>query len=210
MVVCKTEVEDLSRMCIVLKGQDGVVEQARRQLEDLVSRHPSIFFEHICKLNNAYVQFKRTRRFRSGPSWITPTLPLSSESCFWSRSPLLGKELFFLYLFFFPLFVGRRHRSETDVPGTTGQNTLNPSYQPDLPSTHRPTCPLSRPKEARRPSFNPNTPPPSTPTSTTRPLPPTRCSPSPRRSSDSLSTWPLSRHSPISSAVERLTSARPV
>jgi acetolactate synthase small subunit len=24
-------------MCIVLKGQDGVVEQARRQLEDLVS-----------------------------------------------------------------------------------------------------------------------------------------------------------------------------
>lgn len=24
-------------MCIVLRGQDGVVEQARRQLEDLVS-----------------------------------------------------------------------------------------------------------------------------------------------------------------------------
>lgn len=24
-------------MCIVLKGQDGVVEQARRQLEDIVS-----------------------------------------------------------------------------------------------------------------------------------------------------------------------------
>ena len=28
--------EDLSRMTIVLSGQDGVVEQARRQLEDLV------------------------------------------------------------------------------------------------------------------------------------------------------------------------------
>ncbi|KOS23227.1 Acetolactate synthase small subunit [Escovopsis weberi] len=36
LVVCNTEVEDLSRMTIVLTGQDGVVEQARRQLEDLV------------------------------------------------------------------------------------------------------------------------------------------------------------------------------
>ena len=38
LVVCTTEVKDLSRMCIVLRGQDGVVEQARRQLEDLVGR----------------------------------------------------------------------------------------------------------------------------------------------------------------------------
>ena len=36
LVVCSTEVRDLSRMTIVLQGQDGVVEQARRQLEDLV------------------------------------------------------------------------------------------------------------------------------------------------------------------------------
>ena len=36
LVVCSTEVEDLSRMTIVLKGLDGVIEQARRQLEDLV------------------------------------------------------------------------------------------------------------------------------------------------------------------------------
>lgn len=36
LVVCNTEVKDLSRMTIVLTGQDGVVEQARRQLEDLV------------------------------------------------------------------------------------------------------------------------------------------------------------------------------
>ena len=36
LVVCSTDVEDLSRMTIVLSGQDGVVEQARRQLEDLV------------------------------------------------------------------------------------------------------------------------------------------------------------------------------
>ncbi|KAJ8507107.1 hypothetical protein ONZ45_g10502 [Pleurotus djamor] len=36
LVVCRTEIRDLSRMCIVINGQDGVVEQARRQLEDLV------------------------------------------------------------------------------------------------------------------------------------------------------------------------------
>ena len=36
LVVCSTEVPDLSRMTIVIQGQDGVVEQARRQLEDLV------------------------------------------------------------------------------------------------------------------------------------------------------------------------------
>ncbi|TFY70999.1 hypothetical protein EVG20_g1986, partial [Dentipellis fragilis] len=36
LVVCRTEIRDLSRMCLVLNGQDGVVEQARRQLEDLV------------------------------------------------------------------------------------------------------------------------------------------------------------------------------
>jgi hypothetical protein len=36
LVVCRTEIRDLSRMCIVLSGQDAVVEQARRQLEDLV------------------------------------------------------------------------------------------------------------------------------------------------------------------------------
>src|SRR5271156_3722865 len=32
LVVCSTEVSDLSRMTIVLEGLDGVVEQARRQL----------------------------------------------------------------------------------------------------------------------------------------------------------------------------------
>jgi acetolactate synthase-1/3 small subunit len=36
LVVCHTEVADLSRMTIVIQGQDVVVEQARRQLEDLV------------------------------------------------------------------------------------------------------------------------------------------------------------------------------
>ena len=41
LVVCRTEIRDLSRMCIVISGQDGVVEQARRQLEDLVRPIPS-------------------------------------------------------------------------------------------------------------------------------------------------------------------------
>ncbi|KAL2915621.1 Bifunctional acetohydroxyacid reductoisomerase [Polyrhizophydium stewartii] len=36
LVVARTEVADLSRMTIVLYGRDGQVEQARRQLEDIV------------------------------------------------------------------------------------------------------------------------------------------------------------------------------
>jgi len=43
LVVCRTEIRDLSRMCIVISGQDGVVEQARRQLEDLV-RYQLLYF----------------------------------------------------------------------------------------------------------------------------------------------------------------------
>lgn len=36
LVVSKTEVRDLSRMTIVLREKDAVIEQARRQIEDLV------------------------------------------------------------------------------------------------------------------------------------------------------------------------------
>lgn len=42
LVVCATEISDLSRMCIVLRGHDDVIEQARRQLEDLVSSFPVV------------------------------------------------------------------------------------------------------------------------------------------------------------------------
>lgn len=38
LVVAKTEVADLSRMTIVLKGESTTIEQARRQLEDLVRK----------------------------------------------------------------------------------------------------------------------------------------------------------------------------
>ncbi|KAH9910792.1 hypothetical protein B0H21DRAFT_677789, partial [Amylocystis lapponica] len=46
LVVCSTEVRDLSRMSIVLPGQDGVVEQLRRQLEDLICP-PSLCFGFV-------------------------------------------------------------------------------------------------------------------------------------------------------------------
>ncbi|KOS14049.1 acetolactate synthase [Malassezia pachydermatis] len=36
LVVCATDVQDLSRICLVLRGQEGTIEQVRRQLEDLV------------------------------------------------------------------------------------------------------------------------------------------------------------------------------
>lgn len=44
LVVAKTEVADLSRMTIVLRGDPETIEQARRQVEDLVSVL-CIFFE---------------------------------------------------------------------------------------------------------------------------------------------------------------------
>lgn len=37
LVVANTEVEDLSRMTIVFNGRNVQIEQARRQLEDLVN-----------------------------------------------------------------------------------------------------------------------------------------------------------------------------
>jgi len=62
LVVCRTEIRDLSRMCIVISGQDGVVEQARRQLEDLVRYPPpsiarSLYSTHTNACARAYVSF---------------------------------------------------------------------------------------------------------------------------------------------------------
>ncbi|KAH9166257.1 hypothetical protein EDB89DRAFT_225979 [Lactarius sanguifluus] len=61
LVVCRTEIRDLSRMCIVISGQDGVVEQARRQLEDLC-----------------------------GPYWTTPRRARSRASSSLSKYPSSG------------------------------------------------------------------------------------------------------------------------
>ena len=36
MVVSRTELPDLSRMTIVINGQDSIIDQARKQLEDIV------------------------------------------------------------------------------------------------------------------------------------------------------------------------------
>ncbi|GMM32312.1 acetolactate synthase regulatory subunit [Martiniozyma asiatica (nom. inval.)] len=46
LVVCNTEVKDLSRMTIVLDGQDGVIEQARKQIEDLVPVYAVLDYSH--------------------------------------------------------------------------------------------------------------------------------------------------------------------
>lgn len=59
LVVCQTEIRDLSRMCIVLRGQDGVIEQARRQLEDLVS---VVSFSIIVAVGDAMSSWTRSER----------------------------------------------------------------------------------------------------------------------------------------------------
>lgn len=46
LVVCNTEVKDLSRMTIVLGGQDAVIEQARKQIEDLVPVYAVLDYTH--------------------------------------------------------------------------------------------------------------------------------------------------------------------
>lgn len=44
LVVANTEVQDLSRMTVVFNGRNVQIEQARRQLEDLVSGILDIYF----------------------------------------------------------------------------------------------------------------------------------------------------------------------
>lgn len=46
LVVCNTEVDDLSRMTITLRGQDAVIDQARRQIEDLVPVYAVLDYTH--------------------------------------------------------------------------------------------------------------------------------------------------------------------
>ena len=76
LVVCSTEIKDLSRMCIVLSGQDGVVEQARRQLEDLV-RMPSLIDE---RKNSFRVLMGHPYRSLYGQCWTIRTPVASNES----------------------------------------------------------------------------------------------------------------------------------
>lgn len=46
LVVSNTEVKDLSRMTIVLNGLDGIIEQCRRQIEDLVEVWAVLDYTH--------------------------------------------------------------------------------------------------------------------------------------------------------------------
>jgi AHAS-like ACT domain-containing protein len=91
LVVCRTEIRDLSRMCIVISGQDGVVEQARRQLEDLVRYPPSLptsrlftqnlnlhththTIPYLCMLSRSGTSVGRSRLYRDArdPARVAP------------------------------------------------------------------------------------------------------------------------------------------
>ncbi|KAH8924790.1 acetolactate synthase [Atractiella rhizophila] len=93
LVVCATEVKDLSRMCIVLRGQEGVVEQARRQLEDLVPVwavldytrtkmiERELLLAKISILGPEYFEEQLATRIASArSSKATPSLPSSEHS----------------------------------------------------------------------------------------------------------------------------------
>lgn len=92
LVVCSTEIKDLSRMCIVLSGQDGVVEQARRQLEDLVRVFPLVdgwfcqkkkpSFRHPFSMSYTQSNYYLYYRFLYGQFWTTRTPDAYSASCF--------------------------------------------------------------------------------------------------------------------------------
>ncbi|KAH9941077.1 hypothetical protein B0H21DRAFT_697127 [Amylocystis lapponica] len=71
LVVCSTEIRDLSRMSIVLRGQDGVVEQLRRQLEDLVPVWAVLDYTNTLCIERELVLAKVTRL---GPEYLEDQL----------------------------------------------------------------------------------------------------------------------------------------
>lgn len=66
LVVANTEVPDLSRMTIVFNGRNVPIEQARRQLEDLVCGIKG-WYVCVCMYAN-----DRVDRYPCGPCWIIP------------------------------------------------------------------------------------------------------------------------------------------
>jgi len=87
LVVCATEIKDLSRMNIVLRGQESVIEQARRQLEDLVPVWAVLNYTNtksvsrellLCKvsiLGPDYFETQLSRRY----DWETSASPVHPE-----------------------------------------------------------------------------------------------------------------------------------
>lgn len=67
LVVANTEVPDLSRMTIVFNGRNVPIEQARRQLEDLVCWNERISYIYM------YAD-DRVDRYPYGQCWIIPEL----------------------------------------------------------------------------------------------------------------------------------------
>jgi len=80
LVVCRTEIRDLSRMCIVLSGQDGVVEQARRQLEDLVRFSPHYGLLETYRIPGSCLGCPRLHRNEGNISGVAPGQGLNSRS----------------------------------------------------------------------------------------------------------------------------------
>jgi acetolactate synthase-1/3 small subunit len=72
LVVANTEVEDLSRMTVVFNGRNVQIEQARRQLEDLVS---------LYELHLGYTTHI-VNRFLSGLCWIIQRQNWLNVSCY--------------------------------------------------------------------------------------------------------------------------------
>lgn len=89
LVVCQTEIRDLSRMCIVLSGQDVVIEQARRQLEDLVPVWAVLNYTDTKKIERELLLAKVSIL---GPEYVEEQL-LGGPSHEARRSSLPGPEL---------------------------------------------------------------------------------------------------------------------
>ncbi len=77
LVVCQTEIRDLSRMCIVLRGQDGVIEQARRQLEDLVPVWAVLDYTNTSKIERELMLVKVSIL---GPEYFEESLQPSTST----------------------------------------------------------------------------------------------------------------------------------
>ncbi|QRW11388.1 acetolactate synthase, small (regulatory) subunit [Ceratobasidium sp. AG-Ba] len=127
LVVCRTEIRDLSRMCIVLSGQDGVVEQARRQLEDLVPVWAVLDYTNTKVINRELVLVKVSIL---GPEYLEDQL-LGGPSHDARRTPTFERETTLVHTF--------------EASGTT-------SHTPHPVSESSPPLPLSMSDALRRKS----------------------------------------------------------
>ena len=84
LVVSKTEVPDLSRMTVVLNGQAPVIEQARKQIDDLVPVWAVLDYTHSKIIERELLLAK---------VWTLPKEHLSDDASAQSFSPLMSTSL---------------------------------------------------------------------------------------------------------------------